>query len=138
MYSQITKKKNKKDILFFSQNLEEMLSKFCELWTKVFVQLQVNLIVQLDYLALYHISYCIGFHSAFNFARYCTRNNNNAAVEDWGTPSRHFAVVYLAWPHATLVHKVFSDFQISVFGHKFMRHQFSLWTEAAEGTEESG
>lgn len=55
-------------------------------------------------------------------------------MDGWRGPFRHFAVVYLAWPHATLVGKVFSDFQISVFGHKFMRHQFSLWTEAAEGT----
>lgn len=59
-------------------------------------------------------------------------------MDGWRGPFRHFAVVYLAWPHATLVGKVFSDFQISVFGHKFMRHQFSLWTEAAEGTAGMG
>lgn len=44
---------------------------------KTFLELQVNLIVQLDYLALYHISHIIGFHAGLNFARYCTQQNNN-------------------------------------------------------------
>lgn len=88
---------------------------------------------------LSYFLYCTRFLRAsqhWTFAQRCTssNNNNHCGEERLRGLFRHFAVVYLAWPHATLVGQVFADFQISVFGHKFMRHQFSLWTEAAEGT----